>query len=80
MNLEDRRELLRLIDEETFPYELNPDWEVVTNIKVVEAARRLVEPDYEAAHDTYLALTGSAFTVAIAKAVDAALGLVDDDS
>ncbi len=45
----DVEELQRLIDEETFPYELNPEWEVVTNVKVVEAARMWLNPNIKAA-------------------------------
>lgn len=35
--------LRRLLLEEVFPYELNPDWERVVNVKVVEAAQRYVD-------------------------------------
>ena len=35
-------DLRRLLDEEVFPYELNPEWERVVNVKVVEAASRMV--------------------------------------
>ena len=32
----DLQELRRLLDEEVFPYEFNPEWERVVNVKVVE--------------------------------------------
>ena len=34
------QELRDLLDEEVFPYELNPEWERVVNVKVVEAAEK----------------------------------------
>ena len=49
----DLQELRRLLDEEVFPYELNPDWERVVNVKVVEAAEKYADPDYEAAARYY---------------------------
>ncbi len=47
--MSDLTELRRLLDEEVFPYEHNPEWERVVNVKVVDAARRVANPDIEAA-------------------------------
>ncbi len=42
-------ELQRLLDEEVFPYERNPEWERVVNVKVVEAARKVANLDIDKA-------------------------------
>jgi hypothetical protein len=53
-HMTDQQKLRRLLDEEVFPYELNPDWERVVNVKVVEAARKVANPDYQAALRMYV--------------------------
>jgi hypothetical protein len=49
----DLQELRELLDEEVFLYEFNPEWERVVNVKVVEAAEKYADPDYEAAARHY---------------------------
>ncbi len=80
-------ELQRLLDEEVFPYELNPEFERVVNVRVVWAARKYANPDYEAAADAYnsemtrIDPGNRIYLVemrAIHAAVDAALGITED--
>ncbi len=56
--MSDLQELRELLNEEVFPYELNPEWERVVNVKVVEAAEKYANPDMEAAARFYSAEVG----------------------